>query len=175
MPRKKKSLQPVTLNISKVVAWPLAVLLIGAGIWLGSVLLSPPNTQLDGVNYSFTSLLVRYLLGVVMVAAVLWPAGVLINALLKDSPFAIFDESGIRAIKWPFMRNQIDWENVDQLSGRGIWVVLMDKNKRQHKMIEGIVGAKGLWLPTVLAEGGAARVAEAIRTFQPELLAAKGL
>lgn len=173
--RKLKPQEPITIGLSRGMAIPLILVLFGLAGWLSVTILALPMKDESGVNYPVLSLIARYSLGLAMVLALASPALTAIRAFFSGRPFAYFDDTGIYGLNWPLMRKFIAWDDVDQLSGKGIWVVLIDKNKRQHKMIEGLMGAKGLWLPTIMGEGGAAPIADAIRTFRPDLFSLEKL
>lgn len=176
MPAKnKKAPEPIAIPLSRGMAYPLLIVFLGLAGWLGVTLLSLPMADDAGVPYPTLSLVARYSLGGALVLALASPAYTIIRSFSSGRPFAYFDETGVYGLNWPLMRQFIAWDDVDQLSGKGIWVVLVDKNKRQHKMIEGLMGAKGLWLPTIMGQGGAAPIAEAIRTFRPDLFSLEKL
>ncbi len=160
---------PIRIELSRNVAIPIITILVGLALWLMFTLFALPVVNEAGVRLPFSALLTRFALGGLLAAAMLAPAYTMIRAILEKRPLMTFSETGVEALNWPLMRRSIKWQDVDHLMGKGIWVVLLDKNKRRHKMVESLTGAKGLWLPTVLAQGGTAAVAEAMKTFQPEL------
>lgn len=173
--KKRKPPEPIAIGLSRAVAIPFILILLGLAGWLGVTILALPMQDENGVAYPVLSLMARYSLGFAMVLALASPALIAMRAFSTGRPFAYFDETGVYGLNWPLMRKFIAWDDVDQLSGKGIWVVMIDKNKRQHKMIEGLMGAKGLWLPTIMGAGGAAPIAEAIRTFRPDLFSPEKL
>ncbi|MEP0519733.1 MAG: hypothetical protein ABJO09_07440 [Hyphomicrobiales bacterium] len=176
MPTKKHMPnEPIAIGLSRAVAIPFILVLLGLAGWLGVTILALPMQDESGVAYPVLSLVARYSLGFAMVLALASPAITAIRAFSTGRPFAYFDDKGVYGLNWPLMRKFIAWDDVDQLSGKGIWVVMIDKNKRQHKMIEGLMGAKGLWLPTIMGVGGAAPIAEAIRAFRPDLFSPEKL
>lgn len=173
--KKRKPQEPIAIGLSRGMAIPFVLVLLGLAGWLAVTVLSLPMQDESGVAYPVLSLAARYSLGFALVLALASPALTAISAFRTRRPFAYFDETGVYGLNWPLMRKFIAWDDVDQLSGKGIWVVMIDKNKRQHKMIEGLMGAKGLWLPTIMGEGGAAPIADAIRTFRPDLFSLEKL
>lgn len=160
---------PVSVPLNTTMAVILITLLGGVSLWAAMTLFSLPATAPDGQETPFSALVVRYLVGAVMIGVFVLPAMALARGLLARKPFAIFDETGVQILKLPMMRNHITWAHVDEIGGKGIWVVLIDKRTRRHKMLESLIGAKGLWLPTILAAGGAAPLAQAISDFRPDL------
>lgn len=170
MPKKPK--EPIEIELSRGMAVPIIAVLLGLATWLIVTLFALPTVDQTGVDLPGTEILTRFALGGLLAVALIAPAYTMIRAILDKRPLMTFDETGIRALNWPLMRRSIIWQDVDQLMGKGIWVVMLDKNKRRHKMIESLTGAKGLWLPTVLAKGGTAAVADAVKTFRPELFEA---
>lgn len=163
---------PIQIDLSRYIALPIIAILLGLATWLLVTLFALPTVDRTGVDLPGAEILTRFTLGGLIAVAMIAPAYTMIRAILENRPLMIFDETGVRALNWPLMRRSIIWQDVDQLMGKGIWVVLLDKNKRRHKMIESLTGAKGLWLPTVLAKGGTAAVADAVKTFRPELFEA---
>lgn len=170
-----KPVQPIRIELSRHVAVPVTLILLGVSGWLALTLITLPVRDEFGVAVSVQDLIARYVLGGSLALAMAAPAWTMIRAMMTDRPFACFDETGVRALNWPLMRNSIAWQDVDQLTGKGIWVVMLDRNNRRNKMIESMIGAKGLWLPTILAKGGAARIAESIRTYRPDLFSPEKL
>lgn len=165
----KKPKAPIEIELSRGVAIPIIVILLGLAIWLLLTLFALPTVDESGLELPASVILTRFALGGVITAAMVAPAYTMIRAILENRPLMVFDEIGVRALNWPLMRRSIIWQDVDELMGKGIWVVMLDKNKRRHKMVESLTGAKGLWLPTVLAKGGTAAVADAMKTFRPQL------
>ncbi|MEH6728919.1 MAG: hypothetical protein V7703_22455 [Hyphomicrobiales bacterium] len=165
----KKPRDPIQIELSRNVAIPIIIILVGLATWLVVTLFALPIINEAGVRLPVSGILTRFTLGGLLAVAMTAPAYTMIRALLEKRPLMTFDETGVRALNWPLMRRSIIWQDVDQLMGKGIWVILLDKNKRRHKMVESLAGAKGLWLPTALAKGGTAAVADAMKTFQPEL------
>lgn len=165
----KQPKAPIEIELSRNVAMPVIVVLVGLAVWLVVTLFALPVSNETGMRLPVSGILTRFTLGGLLAVAMLAPAYTMIRAILENRPLMTFDDTGVHALNWPLMRRSILWQDVDHLMGKGIWVVLLDKNKRRHKMVESLAGAKGLWLPTVLAKGGTAAVAEAMKTFQPEL------
>nr|WP_306265362.1 hypothetical protein [Pararhizobium sp. IMCC3301] len=167
--------QPIRIELSRNVAIPLTLILLAMSGWLALTLIGLPVRDEFGVAVSVQDLIAGYVLGGSLALAMAAPAYTMIRAMMMNRPFACFDETGVRALNWPLMRNSITWQDVDKLTGKGIWVVMLDRKNRRHKMIESMVGAKGLWLPTILAKGGTAPIAEAIRTYRPDLFSVEKL
>lgn len=161
--------EPIQIELSRAMAIPVIAILMGLSIWLLVTLFALPTVDRAGADLPGAEILTRFTLGGILAIAMMAPAYTMIIAILQNRPLMTFDDSGVRALNWPLMRRSIVWEDVDQLMGKGIWVVMLDKHKRRHKMIESLTGAKGLWLPTVLAKGGTAAVADAVKTFRPDL------
>tara|TARA_R110000868_G_scaffold11981_41_gene58221 strand:+ start:394 stop:927 length:534 start_codon:yes stop_codon:yes gene_type:complete len=167
--------QPIRIELSRNVAIPLTLILLAMSGWLALTLFALPIRDEFGVAVPMRDLIAGYVLGGALALAMAAPAYTMIRAMMMNLPFACFDETGVRALNWPLMRNRITWQDVDKLTGKGIWVVMLDRKNRRHKMIESMVGAKGLWLPTVLARGGGASIAEAIRAYRPDLFSPEKL
>lgn len=165
----KTSADQIRIDLSRIVAIPLIMILLGLSTWLVITLFSLPTVDPAGVKLPGSEILTRFVLGGILSLAMIAPAYTMIRAMLEKRPLMVFDQTGAQGLNWPLMRRSINWEDVDDFLGKGIWVVMLDKNKRRHKMIESLTGAKGLWLPTVLAKGGTAAVADAIKTFRPDL------
>ncbi|MBL4645228.1 MAG: hypothetical protein JKY99_02085 [Rhizobiales bacterium] len=168
--RKQSKPDSIDIQISTFAAVLIIGFLSAVAFWFGTILLSTPTVVKLGGEIPMKFQVLQYVLAVLVMLVLLTPVYVLGKALKTGQPLIRFDDQGVQAIKWPIMRNQIKWTEVDGLKGKGIWIILIDKNKRQHRTIEGMMGTKGLWLPSVLAKGGSVAIGEAINTYRPEVI-----
>ncbi|MCB1508550.1 MAG: hypothetical protein KDI98_07325 [Hyphomicrobiaceae bacterium] len=68
------------------------------------------------------------------------------------------------------MRTSIDIAEVGDIGLRGVWIILVDGARPQGKLLTGLFGAKGLWIPGYLAEGGGAAVIALIDRHRADLV-----
>ncbi len=167
---RKKTPTFIDVEVSGYGAGVVIFILSAIALWFGSILISTPTVVKLGGEIPVIFQVMQYLLAVAVMLFLLAPVYALGKAINSAQPLVTFDDHGVRGIKLPFLRNQIKWNDVEGLKGKGIWIILIDRNKRQHRTIEGMMGTKGLWLPTILAKGGSTAIVEAINTYRPEVI-----
>lgn len=118
----------------------------------------------------FGQLLVIFLLVGLFVALLAFPAFSLIQGAATKRPLLRFDADNVHRLALGPTRQDIAWDDIGDIGLRGVWIVLVDGTVEQNKLVRGLLGARGVWIPAVLAEGGGARVMAAIHAYRPELI-----
>ena len=99
-----------------------------------------------------------------------FPGYQLARMALHLAPLLVTDGETVSRPKLGIGRKAIAWEQVGEIGLRGIWLILLDGRIAQSRFTKVMFGARGLWIPGLLAEGGGPAVMNFVQAHRPDLM-----
>jgi hypothetical protein len=121
------------------------------------------------IGVTLAGLLVGTLL-LALAGVALWPALVLLRAVIQARPLITTDGLMVRKMRMGWSTCDIAWSDVGSVSLRGIWIILVDGRMAQSRFYQIMFGARGIWIPALLIHGGGAAAMQFIETYRPDLI-----
>lgn len=103
-------------------------------------------------------------------AIALWPAMVLLRAIVQAKPLVSTDGVMVHKMRMGWSTCEIAWSDVGSVGLRGIWIILVDGRMAQSRFYQIMFGARGIWIPAVLIHGGGAAAMQFIEKHRPDLI-----
>lgn len=103
-------------------------------------------------------------------AIALWPALVLLRAIVQAKPLISTDGVMVHKMRMGWSTCEIAWSEVGSVGLRGIWIILVDGRMAQSRFYQIMFGARGIWIPAVLIHGGGAAAMQFIEKYRPDLI-----
>jgi hypothetical protein len=168
----------VALSKTRAILIGLTLIIVAIGLAASPILrlimatVTDATGELEQAAQSPSSIDAMLALGIIGLIAVLIaiPGLMLLSAVRQGLPLLKLSAERIDRIPLGFGRTHIEWAHISDIGLRGVWIILIDNRVLQNKLLMGLVGAKGLWIPAILAEGGGAKVMAAIHEIRPDLL-----
>lgn len=105
-----------------------------------------------------------------LAAIALWPAVVLLRAVVQAKPLITTDGVVVHKMRMGWSTCEIAWSDVGSVGLRGIWIILVDGRLAQSRFYQIMFGARGIWIPAVLIHGGGAAAMQFIEKYRPDLI-----
>lgn len=121
------------------------------------------------VGVSMAGMLIGILL-LLLSAIILWPAVVLLRAVVQALPLITTDGTTVYKLRMGWSTCELAWSDVGSVGLRGIWIILVDGRIAQSKFYQIMFGARGIWIPAVLIHGGGAAAMQFIERYRPDLI-----
>ncbi|MFK7791888.1 MAG: hypothetical protein AB8B88_04365 [Devosiaceae bacterium] len=167
---KTKPQEPKTtaLYASPIRAGIAGVILVACGLGLASL---PFYLAVQSTLFGFTlfGTIVGTLL-LVIAGFIAWPGLVLLRAIITATPLITTDGQMVEKMRMGMGTAELSWENVGDITLRGMWVILLDGRIKQSRFSQIMFGAKGIWIPALLMHGGGANTMRFIEQYKPELI-----
>lgn len=105
-----------------------------------------------------------------LAAIALWPAMVLLRAIVQAKPLITTDGQIVQKMRMGWSACELAWADVGSVGLRGIWIILIDGRMAQSRFYQIMFGARGIWIPALLIHGGGAAAMQFIEKHRPDLI-----
>lgn len=123
----------------------------------------------SAIGVSVAGLFIGALL-LALAAIALWPALVLLRAVVQAKPLIATDGVVVHKMRMGWSTCELAWSDVGSVGLRGIWIILVDGRLAQSRFYQIMFGARGIWIPAVLIHGGGAAAMQFIEKYRPDLI-----